>query len=183
MKAKFYLLAALLGGIVIFIWSAFSHMAIPGWGSVMHPIPNEPAVVDAMKSSGVQNGMYYGMSGIFLVTFFGQGMNDGVSMAPLMMMEFVSDALVAFVLAWLLARANARGIRRLAFFAVMVGLAGWLNVNLSYWIWYHFSFGYILLEALDQIVGVFLAGLLIGRLIKGERASIILEPTSARIVA
>jgi MFS family permease len=182
MKVKFYLLATLLGGIVIFVWSAFAHMAIPGWESVMHELPNEQAVVDAMKSAGVQNGMYYGTQGVFLVTFFGQGMADGVGMSSYMILEFISDALLALVLAWLLTHSHARGTSKFAFFAVMVGLTGWLNVNLSNWNWYHFPFGYVLMEALDQIVGLFLAGLLIGWLIKRERTSITVEPTRARAV-
>ncbi len=122
MKLRYYLLSALLGGIVIFVWSAFSHMALPWWEDVVNKIPNEAIVVDAMKLAGVHNGMYYGEHGIFLVTFFGKGMVDHVSMMPLMLMEFLTDVLAALVLAWLLLRANVWGMLRLAVFSGMVGL-------------------------------------------------------------
>jgi hypothetical protein len=182
MKTKYYLLAALLGGIVIFVWGAFSHMALPWWEDVMHRFPNEQPVVDALKANGVQNGMYYGMQGFFLVTFFGQGMNDNAAMGPLMIEEFISDALAAFVLAWLLMRANVRGVAKMGLFAGMVGLTGWIAGNLSNWIWYNFAFGYVLLEAVDQVIGFVLAGLVIAWLIKRERPGFTFEPTRARSV-
>jgi len=170
MKFKFYLLSALLGGLVIFIWGMFAHMALPWWEDVMLRVPNEQAVVDAMKSNGVQNGMYYGVQGMFLVTFFGQGMADnGQGMRSYMVKEFISDALLALILAWLLLRANARGLLAVGVYSGFVGLAGWLNGNVSNWIWYHFPFRYIALEALDQIIGVFLAGLVIAWLMNKQQ--------------
>jgi hypothetical protein len=182
MKAKFYLVSLLLGGLVIFVWGAFSHMALPWWNDVMREIPNEQALADVMRTNGMENGMYYGMQGLFLVKFFGKGMSDGISMGPLMLMEFISDLLVALVLTWLLVRANTRGTLRLALYAAAVGLAGWLTTNVSNWIWYNFSFGYIILEALDQIIGVFLAGLVIGKLIKRERTTVTLDTSRVRVV-
>ena len=171
MKAKFYLLAALLGALVLFVWGAIAHMALPFWDDVMHELPNEQAVVDALKSSGVSNGIYYGMQGMLLVTFFGHGMSDDTDMGTYMVTEFISNVLVALVLAWLLMRANVQGTLNRGVYAGMIGLLGWLSINVSSWIWYHYPFAYISLEAVDNVIGAFLAGLVIAWLMKKTKVA------------
>jgi len=166
MKAKFYLLAGLLGGITLFAWGALTHMALPIWKDVMHEIPNEQAMVDVMKSSGIQNGIHYGMQGFFLVTFFGKGMDDGVGMGGLMITEFILDVMIALLLAWILLRTTATGVLKRARFALMIGLMAWVAINVSYWNWYHFPFAYIVLEFLDSGLGMFVGGLVIAWLIE-----------------
>ena len=172
MNAKFYLLAALLGGIVLFAWGAVAHMAIPFWDDVMLQVPNEQAVVDALKSSGVSNGIYYGMQGMLLVTFFGHGMSDNAGMGSYMVAEFISDVLVALVLAWLLLRINVRGTLNRGFYAGIIGVFGWLSINVSSWIWYHYPLAYISLEAVDNVPGTFLAGLVIAWLMKKTKLAV-----------
>jgi hypothetical protein len=137
-------------------------MALPFWDDVMHQLPNEQAVVDALQSTGTSNGLYYGMQGLFMVVFLGHGMTSATdNMGTYMTIEFISDVLVALVLAWILLKTNARGVSKIGFFAAMLGVLGWLNQNISYWNWYHFPFGYVLLEAVDNVIGTFLAGLVI----------------------
>jgi hypothetical protein len=183
MKAKFYFLAGLLGGITLFVWGALTHMAIPFWEDVMHQIPNEQAVVDAMKNAGVQNGIYYGNQGLFLVTFFGKGMADGISMGPLMLIEFITDVIVALFLAWILMRAAVNGVWARARFALVVGLMAWVAINVSYWNWYNFPFAYIVLEFVDTGLGMLVGGLVIAWLVEKQHRSIPIEPTRARAVA
>lgn len=161
MRAKFYVLAMLLGGLTIFVWGAVSHMALPFWENVMHEVPNEQAVVDALKAGNVQNGIYYGMQGLFMSVFLRPDMAEIGMEANNLVFEFVSNALLALVIAWLLVRASVRGTLNRAGFAFMVGLAAWLSVNVSYWNWYNFPFAYILLEFVDLGIGAFLAGLVI----------------------
>ena len=44
-------LAGLLGGIAMFIWTSFAHMALPLGEAGIREIPNEAALLDAMRSS------------------------------------------------------------------------------------------------------------------------------------
>ena len=170
MKVKFYLQSALLAGLVIFAWGAFVHMAIPFWEDVMHELPNEQVVVDAIKSTGAPNGIYYGMQGMLLVLFLGHGMTSATDgMGTYMALEFISDVLVAFVLAWMLLRTNVRGVLNRGLYAAVLGVLGWLSINVSSWIWYHFPFAYILLEAVDNVIGIFFAGLVISWLMNKQR--------------
>jgi hypothetical protein len=53
------LLAGILGGIVMFIWTSIAHMALPLGEAGVGEIPNESAVLSAMQSNiGDQTGLY-----------------------------------------------------------------------------------------------------------------------------
>jgi len=52
-------LAALFGGIAMFIWTSIAHMALPLGEASIREIPNQAAVLDAMQSSiGNQSSLY-----------------------------------------------------------------------------------------------------------------------------
>ena len=48
---KRILLAGLLGGIAMFIWTSIAHMALPLGEAGIREIPNEAAVLSAMQSN------------------------------------------------------------------------------------------------------------------------------------
>src|SRR4029453_12919556 len=53
------LLAGVLGGIVMFVWTSVAHMALPLGEAGINEIPNESAVLNAMQSSmGDKTGLY-----------------------------------------------------------------------------------------------------------------------------
>jgi hypothetical protein len=53
------LLASVLGGIVMFIWTSIAHMALPLGEAGIREIPNESAVLSAMQSNiGENTGLY-----------------------------------------------------------------------------------------------------------------------------
>jgi hypothetical protein len=53
------LLAGILGGVVMFIWTSIAHMALPLGEARINEIPNESAVLNAMQSSmGDKTGLY-----------------------------------------------------------------------------------------------------------------------------
>ena len=53
------LLAGILGGIVMFVWTSIAHMALPLGEAGINEIPNEPAVLSAMQSRiGDKTGLY-----------------------------------------------------------------------------------------------------------------------------
>src|SRR5438046_8154161 len=57
------ILAAVLGGIVMFAWGAFSHMVLNIENGVFRPMPNESTVSAAMNASITADGVYF-MPGI-----------------------------------------------------------------------------------------------------------------------
>ena len=53
------IIAAILGGIVMFAWGAVSHMVLNIEGASLKPMPNEAAVTAAMKSNIAESGIYF----------------------------------------------------------------------------------------------------------------------------
>jgi hypothetical protein len=59
MTTKRTLSAGLLGGIAMYIWTAVAHMALPLGEAGIKQVPNEPAVLSAMRASlGEAHGLY-----------------------------------------------------------------------------------------------------------------------------
>jgi hypothetical protein len=53
------LAAGVVGGVVMFVWTSISHMALELGEAEIGEIPNEPAVLSAMQSNiGQQTGLY-----------------------------------------------------------------------------------------------------------------------------
>ena len=53
------LLAGVLGGIMMFVWTSIAHMALPLREAGINEIPNESVVLIAMQSSiGEKTGLY-----------------------------------------------------------------------------------------------------------------------------
>jgi hypothetical protein len=53
------LLAGILGGIAMFIWTSIAHLVLPLGEAGISEIPNESAVLSAMQSNiGDQTGLY-----------------------------------------------------------------------------------------------------------------------------
>ena len=56
---KRVLIGGIVGGIVVFTWGAFAHMVLPTGEMGIKQIPNEDAVIAAMKSSIQEPGFYF----------------------------------------------------------------------------------------------------------------------------
>ncbi len=190
------LLAGLLGGLAMYLWTAVAHMLLPLGESGIKEIPNEPAVLAAMRASlGDTPGLYL---------FPGMGLAPGATseqrrkaagqyaqklasnpagilmynppgsqaLAPRQFIaEFAVELIEALLAAFLLARTRLPGYAsRLGFMAV-VGVLAALGTNVSYWNWYGFPPSYTAAYMLTQVVGFLCAGLVAAALIKPARNS------------
>ncbi|HEY7215873.1 MAG TPA: hypothetical protein VIC28_14695 [Thermoanaerobaculia bacterium] len=166
-------IAAIVGGLIVFVWSAISHMLLPLGEMGISTLPNEAAVLETLKTSIPQSGLYFfptptdpsaanpaGPAGIMV--FHPEG---GMDMSPKRLgNELLSNVLAALVAAWiasLLAAAYGRRVLAIA----LLGLFGWLSLIVSYWIWYGYPAAYILGEGINEVVGWFLAGLAIAKIV------------------
>jgi len=167
-------IAAVVGGVIIFLWSFISHMLLPLGEMGFSALPNEAAVLEGLKTSIPQEGLY-----IFpnpatkppggadtrpagLLVFHPEG---GWDISPGRLgNELFSNILAAAVAAFIASLlAAAYGRRVLAI--TLLGLFGWLSLIVSYWIWYGFPTAYILGEGINEVVGWFLAGLAIAKIV------------------
>ena len=183
---KKIVLAGILGAIIAFVWSAVVHMnpiTAPMGLTMLNA--KEDVVMAAVKDHVPQPGLYFfpgmdvsksytkeeeaawtakykaGPSGLLLVQ-----PNGGDPMPPSMLIiEFVSTLGCALIAAFILASTVGSFTRRVTM-VMLLGLFGWLAISVSQWDWYAFPFAFVALDAIDQVFGWLLAGLLMAKLIK-----------------
>jgi hypothetical protein len=178
-------LAAFLGSLIAFVWSAIAHMnPVTGPMGLSMLGAKEDAVVASLKSNVTEPGLYFfpGMdmskkmstdeeaawtakykNGHGLLLFHPTG---GEPMEPKqLVVEFVSTlgcaCLAACILASLVGSVGGRAMK-----IGMIGFFGWLAISISQMNWYGFPFPFIALDLIDQAIGWFLAGLLMAKMIK-----------------
>ncbi|MEO8041693.1 MAG: hypothetical protein ABI646_03685 [Acidobacteriota bacterium] len=179
------IIAALVGGLVMFCWGAFSHMVLPFAEAGVTSVPNEAAVTSALQSNIKDPGFYFlpGMVGGHNATEevkaawaakYATGPTailiyhpDGeTAMSPKQLgTEFLSNTLGALFVALIMSFSGAGFIRRVEI-ATLVGAAGWASISLSQWNWYRFPTPVILAEGFDQIVGWLITGIAMSFFIK-----------------
>ncbi len=181
---KRILLATLLGGLIIFIWGAFSHMFLPVGDMGMSVFANEDAVLETLRDNVPEPGMYFfpgwdwsremtpeqeaawtekhrnGPTGLLVYRPKG-----GEPMPPSMLIsELVSNLLGALIMAVIAAALVGSYIKR-ALLLSLFGLFAWFAISVSSWIWYAFPGAYVFGEGIDVYVGALLAGLAIAKLV------------------
>jgi len=190
------LLAALLGGIAMFIWTSIAHMALPLGEAGLREIPNEAAVLSAMQGNIAEN------EGLYIFPGFGLGPNpsreaqheamkhmdeklaknpSGILMyhpagsRPLVMVrylsiEFATELLEAFLAVFLLSLTNLTSFGARLGFVVVVGVLVAIATNISYWNWYGFPTTYTAAYMFIQVVGFLCVGLVAGLVLKPKTA-------------
>lgn len=172
-------IAGIIGGLVMFIWGAVAHMALP-IGEVGHKVPTQQqAVLDALGQSTAGEGIYMypsidaeqmgdaaamqafreqsrGKAYAFVV-YQPDGNPVNEDMVPNLIRQLVSDVLAALVIAWILAL-SAWAFGRRVLVAGALGLFGWLAMSVPYWNWYMFPLNFTTATLIEQVVGWLLAG-------------------------
>jgi hypothetical protein len=186
------ILAGIIGGIVMFVWSFVVHTVLH-LPKEMGPqqIQNEDAVVAALKQSIPGSGVYAfpwmdmsqdmtpeqekawtdryqaGPNGLLVYRSVGDE-----PMAPKkLVIEGVADVLAAIVAASILTMMACTFAGRVAG-AFAIGVIAWLCISVSNWNWWGFTFGYIGGEAIDIVGGWLIAGIVMAMMIgKARRAA------------
>ncbi len=169
-------LAAVVGGAVMFIWGAVSHMALPIGDMGIKNLPGEELLLPQMKLLLSERGFYAfpGMKegemseeemkeweekyrqGPRGAVIFDPSGAEMMSVAQLGT-EFASNALAALVAAMILVRAGRDWASR-TLVAGAIGVAAWLSIDVSYWNWYRFPDEMAMAGLIDQTAGWLLSG-------------------------
>ncbi|MFL6689388.1 MAG: hypothetical protein ACJ8IR_04265 [Alphaproteobacteria bacterium] len=174
------LIAGILGGIAMYIWSTLAHVVLPLGQVGFNQMPNEAAVLAAAQASnGEKDGLYFfpwvdpkdpqlmqkmdaaiktNPSGLLLYHPPGHGMTD---MAGPMIMEFLKEVLQALIAAFLVSVAAVRTYFGRVGFVTLIGVAAAITTNISYWIWYGFPASNTLAAVVIELVDYIAAGLAI----------------------
>ena len=190
------LMAGILGGIVMFIWTSIAHMALPLGEAGIGEIPNESAVLSAMQSNiGDQTGLYIfpgpglgknatrqendeamkhmgekmaaNPSGILMYHAPGRPL----ALGKLLGVEFGTELLEAILVVFLLAQTPIASFAGRVGFVLVAGILAAIATNVSYYNWYGFPRVYTASYMLTQIVGFLCVGIV---------AAVVLRKTTFR---
>jgi hypothetical protein len=190
------LLAGILGGIAMFVWTSIAHMALPLGEAGIREIPNESAVLSATQSSmGEKTGLYIfpglgvaenatrdkkneamkqmqqkiaaSPSGILMYHPPGRPFAFGKSLA----IEFSTEVLQAILVIWLLAQTGIASFAGRFGFVLIAGIMAAITTNVSYWNWYGFPGIYTASYILIEIVGFVLVGVIAALMLRKRTPS------------
>lgn len=180
-------IAAIVGGLLMFVWGAVAHTALPFAREALKPIPNEASVLSTLHGDLAAPGMYFfpgidmrnatpeqrktweqqlasGPSGLLIYK-----PNGGEAMSPRQLVtEFVSNVLAALFGAFVLVQLGGSYGRRVLSMAA-IGIAAWLSISVSQWTFYGFSTPFLVGDLVDQFGGWLLAGLGMATIIRARR--------------
>jgi hypothetical protein len=192
---KRILLAGILGGIVMFVWNWVGHDLLPLGHAGIHEIPNEAAVLDAMKANIGEN------HGVYLFPGLGYGDNptseqksEGMkqisgklannpsgflvyhppgrqfAFGRLLGVEFATDLLESILVVFLLGQARIDSFVGRVGFVLVAGILAAVATNVPYWNWYGFPKHYVVGYMTIQIVGFICVGIVAALVLgKGSR--------------
>ncbi len=191
---KRIIIAGLLAGLVVFIWSSISWMALPFHGKTLHTIPDEALNLEVMDEQMTVHGVYHypgmgdkeamkadpekamaeltekharGPRVAFMVFLPGGG--------PIMYpMTFITGLLIYVIAGWIAAyllsvsTGKMKSFKQRVLFVTLLGVFATLFINFGELNWWFFPVDYTMLAAIDSIISWFLAGLVIAWRIQPE---------------
>jgi hypothetical protein len=191
------LVAGVVGGIVMFIWTSIAHMALPLGEAGIAEIPNESVVLSAMQSNiGDKTGLYIfaglgvgenatreeknqamkqmsgriaaNPSGILMYHAPGRQFALGKSLV----IEFGTELLEAVFVVCLLAMTGIASFAGRVGFVLLAGILAAITTNVSYWNWYGFPGIYTSSYMLIEITSFFLVGIVAGLILRKRGSAI-----------
>jgi hypothetical protein len=170
---KRVILAGVLGGVAMFVWTSIAHMLLPLGEAGIKQIDKEEALLGAMQSTLNAPGFYMfpnmppgndqaqyqqkianGPSGLLI--YFPR---RDFSFGKLLGFEFITELIEALIATYLLSLSSAsRFGGRLGFYA-LIGIIAAIATNISYWNWYGFPIAYTASYIFTIWMGYVCAGL------------------------
>jgi len=181
---KRILLAGILGGIAMFLWSSVAHVILPLGHAGIEEIPNEASVLSAMYASlGEKSGMYL-FPGMELgahptreqehaaMQHYGEKLAGNPSglliyhppgakaLTPgQLAAEFLTELAEALIVVFLLAQTRLTSFGSRVGFVTLVGILAAITTNISYWNWYGFPASYTAAYMTIEVVGYLVIGI------------------------
>jgi hypothetical protein len=177
------LVAGILGGIAMFIWSFIAHDLLPLGEIGIRQFQDEGPMLDAMKTNlGDAGGLYHfpgfhagpnatrqeraeamkramekaatGPSGILLYHPTRQ-----FAFGKLLGVEFATELIEALIVVFLLAQTNIGSFFGRVIFVFFAGVLAAIATNIPYWNWYGFPKRYTVAYMFIQVVGFLIVGI------------------------
>lgn len=173
----------LIGGLVLFIWSAIFWMVFACHNKYMMSFSDERDVASVIVDNAPKSGIYIlpcpNSKDPEQMKKFEEKMTQGPfvyaavklegknpHMGGSMLASFILKAAAACLVTWLLIQARALEFRKAVKFVTVVGVVVGILVAFPHAIWFGFPAGYVVCSLIDTIVGWFLAGVAIAKFVK-----------------
>jgi hypothetical protein len=177
------ILAGVLGGIAMFIWSAIAHMVLPLGEAGVSEFSTEREVVDPMKSAlGERKGLFIFPSPHLSPNATKEEKKEAmkdmaeraasgpagllvyhptrpVTFGRWLGIEFITELIEALLVVALLAQTRLTTLGGRVGFVTAAGILAAMTTNVPYWNWYGFPNRYTAAYMFTQIVGFFVVGL------------------------
>lgn len=165
----------IVGGVIVFLWTMVSWMVLPFHSGGMKKFVDESEVVSTITQYGPKDGIYVipsmrdrqheAKDQTFVFVNLKRGVNFGEMGKPMAFGVFV-QIVSAMLITYLLLKTKAMKYWNRVFFVTIIGLIAGLIGVLPAWNWWYFPTSWILLDVFDLIVGWFLGGMVIAKLLK-----------------
>lgn len=180
------LLAAILGGVIVFAWGAVSWMVL-GWHTpTINAFADEDQVAQVLVDNAPMSGIYVlprpqssqvavppaeaapAQPGPFaFVAYTREGVDPQMTMA--MAYAVASSIIAALLIAWLVRAAEDLGYFQRVLFIATVGIVIAIAGRAPNWIWWHFGTEFMVIDLADVVIGWTLAALVMAALTGEER--------------
>ena len=165
-------IAAIVAGIVIFMWGFISWTILPWTSTDVHVFTDQAQVMENLLDNSPDSGIYYIPADeadyspdgpVAFVNVLKTGY--GVGMSGMMIKGLLGNIVMAFLAILLLTKTSGLGYMQKVGFVTLTGLLIGVSANLPYWNWFGFPTGYSAVMLVDSVVAWFFAGLVIAKLV------------------
>lgn len=184
---KRILLGGIFAGLVVFLFSAVDHMALPTGHMGLKVLPQEDLVLGAMSSAVKDPGLYIfpgmdlsrrptaeeqkayaarynaGPTGILVFHPGGEPLMQPRQLSSELLSDILAGCIAAFVVSL-----TAVSFGKRVLLVTLLGLFGWLSISVSYLIWYRFPAAYVLAEGIDQVGGWLCGGIVLAAVFRSR---------------
>jgi len=188
------LLAAILGGIAMFIWSFIAHDLLPLGEIGMRQFNNEDQVLDTLKTNlGDAAGIYHFPGHMAGPNATRQEKAEAIkramekaassptgiliyhpsrqfSFGKLLGVEFGTEVLEAILIVFLLGQTRIQSFGGRVGFVLVVGILAAITTNIPYWNWYGFPSNYTAAYMFTEIAGFLCVGIVAALLLPRPRS-------------
>lgn len=159
------------GGVIVYIWMIISWSVLPWHHATMHKVSSERQISSVITENCKSDGMYVMPFGaenegkapfVFMsVKLKGFEMNTATFIVSL-----ITQVIGAGFISYLLSRAVGLMYAAKVIFVMFTGFVVWLLGVFPSWNWCGFSVSYVFVSLADFLIGWFLAGLVMGKVVK-----------------
>jgi hypothetical protein len=190
-----HFLAAVLGGIAMFIWTSIAHMVLPLGEAGVRELPNEQAILATLQNNiGEQQGFYIfpglgvppdapreqknqamkrlaenypsNSSGVLIYHPPGRAFRFGRKLT----IEFITEVVEVILAVFLLSQTRLASFGGRVGFVTVTGILAAVATNVPYWNWYGFPRVYTVGYLFTQVIGFLCAGI-VAALVLGKSRS------------